>query len=120
MVYPTSEDLQYVKKYAFLPLIYAVFSRDQKFIESSGIKTIKPYIEWMNGAIQRVGQDWVQTKKFFRKNGIKVICEQRDSHEITLSYLCRGYQYTAHYPLEFSRITVEEMMRTYLGDRIDV
>lgn len=77
MIFPPEEAIEYIKRFALLPLLLSVFERDRKLIDSSPIKTKEPYLALMDKAIKRIEVDLYETKLYFYKNGIKVYEEDR-------------------------------------------
>lgn len=110
----TIDDIQYVKMYLLLPLVLSAFERDKKIIEEN-IKTPRPYVNFIDSAMDRVTVDLKEVRRKFRLLGLKVYEETRTELGIEAKYLCRGYHHT--FGMLWSLVAADSsvLMEKYLG-----
>lgn len=111
--YPTAQEMEYIKRHTLIPIILQVLARDKTVIENHA-KIPNPYIKVIDQAIKNAEEEARRIRNHFRKYGIKILEEERDSKGVVVRYKCRGYQTEASYLWPFMKAEAGELIGEYL------
>jgi hypothetical protein len=88
----SSEDLELVMRFIYVPMVRKVLVRDMERIESAEFKFHEPYFALMEKTLNKVGMDIRDIKKEMSKSGISVYHQGLVSEKCNYLVICRGYR----------------------------
>ncbi|MGZ9584722.1 hypothetical protein [Paenibacillus marinisediminis] len=109
-----AEDAYLVKQHVLHTLVLDVLKRDSDRLARSPLKMAHVYAESLRQAEQEVKTDLQRIRQQFRRRGIKVFEEERQTHGVRVQYLCRGYNHSFYMLRGVLRAEVTNLMKRYL------
>lgn len=110
----TEDELELVKRYVLLGIVMRILDHDIRVIGTAGIKLPRFYESMLRGIQDRVLLDLAALRREFRKLGIKVYEEKRESDGLHAQYVCRGYHQRLFMLWGFVKAESERVLKQYL------
>ncbi|MCM3257077.1 hypothetical protein M3664_04680 [Paenibacillus lautus] len=116
----TREELADVRRFFELPYLLDVIEVDKKKIINSDMIMKNVMVLYLNKVQDQANNTIFEIKQTLKKNGIKIIEQNKLEDRLVSSYSCRGYQHTM--TLLWSKVKVDvllmlgEYMRTDITD----
>lgn len=104
-----------VKEYVLLEMVLRVIDHDVKAIGSSKIKLPRLYESMLRGVQDRVLLDMADSRRLFRKNGIKIYEECQEQDGLRAKYVCRGYHHQIFMLWGFVKVECERVLKKYMA-----
>ncbi|RIX54017.1 hypothetical protein D3P08_07125 [Paenibacillus nanensis] len=111
----TEDELELVKHYVLLGIATRVLDHDIRAIAASGMKLPRFYESLLRGMQDRVLLDLAELRRQFRKRGIKVYEERRETEGLRAQYVCRGYHHQFFMLWGFVKAESERVLKQYLS-----
>ncbi|MCR8845322.1 hypothetical protein NQ117_16690 [Paenibacillus sp. SC116] len=103
-----------VKQYMIAVLVLDVLERDIASIGNSALKMAHVYVESLRRAQDEAHADLSRIRAQFRRTGIKVLDEERQSHGIRVQYVVQGYEHSFYLLRGLLRTEVTSLLKRYL------
>ena len=110
-------DRDVLERAIYLPMLLTVLDRDLLAVEQSGLKLKKPYLELIEETMKTVQKDLGETKRYMKKNSIKLMKLGQDEAFTMYLFQYKGYEEEHHYFNPRIRNKVQELMVHYLFKR---
>ena len=110
----TEAEMTLVRQYVLLGIVMRILDHDIQAIRTTGMKLPQFYESMLRGIQDRVLLDLAAMRRDFRKTGIKVYEEKRESDGLHAEYLCRGYRHRMFMLWGYVKAESERVLKQYL------
>lgn len=111
----TEEEMDQVKRYVLLGVTLRILDHDIRAVAASGMKLPRLYESMLRGVQDRVLLEMAAIRRQFRRRGIKIYEERRESDGLSAQYICRGYHHRFFMLWTFVKAESERLLRSYLA-----
>ncbi|CAM4251823.1 hypothetical protein [Paenibacillus tarimensis] len=103
----TEEEIQLIKEYILLPVMFDVLERDIQTMDTLRLKLPHFYIRSLQAVQKTVLMRQIALRKELARRGMKVIHEERRTACLRARYLCRGYEHKMDLIWEIVKAEIE-------------
>jgi len=114
MQFPNPIQNQLIKDFIILPFVLHLFERNLQVIRQSPLKMKEPYLQAMNGMMDRMIRDIARTKRELHSMGIYVFSQNRNETSLDYQFKFKGYYHQCGLSWNVMRYEVQEYMKKYL------